>query len=251
MEVLQSQSPGKYGLKPFNWRFSLASPLPCFTSSSLTQDPGQKLRQSWNKYNLYNIARGAAREPQAKGRATFFQQKWAAKSKTRGYHGEHVSEKKWVRLFSRRLLSAVDLPPEYLAANDGSEQAAGRGSGLSTSNVTAESYSRVPRLSQKVVRSPTHHQQRGPSFGDVNKMLAEQFEHMTPYMQMTFAPLERRLDTAVFRALFASSVRQARQFVIHGAVKVNGKKVYCKNKFSAVIWHIVLTTGRWSIPRTN
>lgn len=48
---------------------------------------------------------------------------------------------------------------------------------------------------------------------------------MTPYMQMTFAPLERRLDTAVFRALFASSVRQARQFVIHGAVKVNGKKV--------------------------
>lgn len=50
---------------------------------------------------------------------------------------------------------------------------------------------------------------------------------MTPYMQMTFAPLERRLDTAVFRALFASSVRQARQFIIHGAVKVNGKKVRC------------------------
>ena len=48
---------------------------------------------------------------------------------------------------------------------------------------------------------------------------------MIPYMQMAFAPLERRLDTAIFRALFASSARQARQFVVHGAVKVNGKKM--------------------------
>ena len=47
----------------------------------------------------------------------------------------------------------------------------------------------------------------------------------TPYMQMAFAPQERRLDIAVFRALFASSARQARQMVVHGAVKVNGKKV--------------------------
>lgn len=47
----------------------------------------------------------------------------------------------------------------------------------------------------------------------------------TPYMHMTFHPLERRLDTAIFRALFASSTRQARQFVVHGWVKVNGKKM--------------------------
>lgn len=128
-----------------------------------------------------------------------------------------------MRLFSRRLLSAVDLPPEYLAANDGSEQAAGRGSGLSTSKVTAETYSRVPKPS-KSERNLTHPGQRKSGFGDVNSMLSEHFKDMTPYMQMTFAPLERRLDTAVFRALFASSVRQARQFVIHGAVRVNGKK---------------------------
>ncbi|KAI8654896.1 S4 domain-containing protein [Fusarium keratoplasticum] len=183
-----------------------------------------KLRQSWNKYNLYNIARAAGREPLVKGRATFFQQKWAAKSKTRGYHGEHIPEKKWVRLFSRRLLSSVDLPPEYLAANDGSEQAAGRGSGLTTSKVTAESYSRVSQGSTKV-RSLSHPAQRKSGYGDVNEMLSQHFENMTPYMQMTFAPLERRLDTAVFRAMFASSVRQARQFIIHGAVKVNGKKM--------------------------
>ena len=76
----------------------------------------QKLRQSWNKYNLYNLYRNVGREPQIRGTPTFFQQKWAAKSKTRSYHGEHIPEKKWVRLFSRRLLSAVDLPPQYLAA---------------------------------------------------------------------------------------------------------------------------------------
>lgn len=47
----------------------------------------------------------------------------------------------------------------------------------------------------------------------------------TPYMNMTFWPTERRLDTAIWRALFASSTRQARQFVVHGWVKVNGKQV--------------------------
>ena len=78
--------------------------------------------------------------------------------------------------------------PDYLAANDGSNESAGRGSG--------EQLER-PR--------------RRPD--------------ATPYMQMTFAPLERRLDSAIFRSLFASSARQARQMVVHGAVKVNGKKV--------------------------
>jgi ribosomal protein S4 len=76
----------------------------------------------------------------------------------------------------------------YLAAFDGSEQAQGRGSGKDVAT-------------------------------------QEKALPATPYMQMTYAPMERRLDTAIFRALFASSARQARQFVIHGAVKVNGKKV--------------------------
>ncbi len=178
----------------------------------------QKLRQSWNKYNLYNMSRNVGREPMIRGGPTFFQQKWAAKSKARAYHGEHVPEKKWVRLFSRRLLSAVDMPPEYLAAKDGSEQAGGRGSGLGDNAVTAESYSKI--------RPHEAAPMRFGRFGDINKVLSEPFHKMTPYMQMTFAPLERRLDTAVFRALFASSVRQARQFIIHGAVKVNGKKVW-------------------------
>lgn len=79
--------------------------------------------------------------------------------------------------------------PAQLAQDDGSHMSAGRGSGL-------EKPGRKPR---EVPR--------------------------TPFTQMTFAPLERRLDVAIFRAMFASSTRQARQFVVHGAVTVNGKKV--------------------------
>ncbi|KAI1112446.1 alpha-L RNA-binding motif-containing protein [Nemania sp. NC0429] len=149
-----------------------------------------KLRQSWNKYNLFNIWR--TRDPKIGIRGnpqTFFQQKWVAKGMLRTYHGEHIVERKWERMFSRRLLSVVDMSTEYMARNDGSELAAGRGSGKGRS--------------QKSDFTRTS----------------------TPYMQMTFAPMERRLDIAVFRALFASSARQARQFCVHGAVKVNGKVV--------------------------
>ncbi|KAI9167210.1 37S ribosomal protein NAM9 [Paramyrothecium foliicola] len=182
-----------------------------------------KLRASWNKFNLFNIARGAGREPTVRGTPTFFQQKWAAKAKTRAYHGEHIAEKKWKRLFSHRLQAAVDMPPEYLAANDGSEQATGRGQGLAGSQINALSYSKVPGVSStdKKLRVT----RLGPAFGDPNALLARTHPDMTPHMQMVFAPLERRLDTAVFRALFASSVRQARQFIVHGAVMVNGKKM--------------------------
>ena len=81
----------------------------------------------------------------------------------------------------------------YLAQYDGSEMAHGRGSG---EDVEPEVEARGRQRQQK-----------------------------TPYMHMTCHPLERRLDTAIWRAMFASSTKQARQFVVHGAVKVNGKKM--------------------------
>lgn len=84
----------------------------------------------------------------------------------------------------------------YLAQNDGSVESSGRGSGLNSRQQFGDGNSR--------------------SSNDASKL---------PYGSMTFAPLERRLDSAIFRSLFASSARQARQFVVHGAVKVNGKKV--------------------------
>ena len=82
----------------------------------------------------------------------------------------------------------------YLAKYDGSEMALGRGSGED--------------------KKPGQSEGRGDGR-----------RQQTPYMHMTFHPLERRLDTAIWRALFASSVKQARQFVVHGGVKVNGKKM--------------------------
>ncbi|KAL2414868.1 Small ribosomal subunit protein uS4m [Exophiala dermatitidis] len=151
-----------------------------------------KLRQSWSKYNLYNLSRLA--NPSYKFR-NFFQTKWNAKSVARKYHGEQVPEKQWVRMFDRRIRSVIPMDVKYLASNDGTLESAGRGSGLER---------RGDRSSRKAKAAST----------------AE-----VPYMQMTFAPLERRLDTAIFRAMFASSARQARQFVIHGAVKVNGKEM--------------------------
>jgi len=95
-------------------------------------------------------------------------------------------------MFSRYLPAVVPMDVKELAKDDGSEQGAGRGSG------------------------------RDVAAGGDFKMKKSQ---TTPYMSMTFYPAERRLDTAVFRALFASSARQARQFCVHGFVKVNGKKV--------------------------
>jgi ribosomal protein S4 len=82
---------------------------------------------------------------------------------------------------------------KYLAEYDGSELASGRGSG----------------------------REKPPAKSDRGKERKPQI----PYMNMTYAPIERRLDMAVWRSLFASSARQARQFVIHGNVKVNGQKV--------------------------
>lgn len=127
---------------------------------------------------------------------TYFQQKWKAKAATRAYHGEQIREKKWKRQFKRSIPAVVPMNHKYLARTDGSEMAQGRGAG---------------RDSERKGKTPD----------------------MTPYMQMTYWPTERRLDTAIFRALFASSTRQARQFVVHGLVKVNGKKV--RDEGSAVL----------------
>ncbi|KAJ5126123.1 hypothetical protein N7526_008300 [Penicillium atrosanguineum] len=144
-----------------------------------------KIRQSWSKYNLYNMQR--FRNPGTVNR-TFFQQKWTAKALSRAYHGEQVREGQWKRMFSKRIRSVIPMNTNDLAADDGSKASAGRGSGL-----------------EKAEKGIT--------------------KRLTPYTQMAFAPLERRLDVAIFRSLFASSTRQARQFVIHGAVTVNGHKM--------------------------
>ncbi|KAF2719310.1 alpha-L RNA-binding motif-containing protein [Polychaeton citri CBS 116435] len=155
-----------------------------------------KVRQDWSKENLYNLSRATI--PTAANK-TFFQQKWLAKSITRAYHNPHVREGTWTRMFDRRLPAVVPMNYRYLARHDGSELASGRGSGLTKLSAKASGKGR-----------------RGDD---------ERPPEKTPYMHMAYHPLERRLDTAIWRALFASSTRQARQFVTHGWVKVNGKKM--------------------------
>lgn len=158
----------------------------------------QNIRQDWSKWTLYNLSR--AQEPFTTNR-TFFQQKWTAKSLLRAYHNPDVREGTWTRLFDRRLPAVVPMDHKYLARFDGSEMASGRGMGAD----------KEPR------KNFDERDRRGQRDSERAKS--------TPYMHMTFHPLERRLDTAIFRALFASSTRQARQFVTHGWVKVNGKKM--------------------------
>jgi ribosomal protein S4 len=96
-------------------------------------------------------------------------------------------------MFSRYIPAVVPMNTQFLAKHDGSDESAGRGSGRD---------------------------------GDVEKGAGRpQQTQMTPYMSNTYWITERRLDTAIWRALFASSARQARQFVVHGRVKVNGRVV--------------------------
>jgi ribosomal protein S4 len=148
------------------------------------------MRMSMNKINLYNMSRlRSPTHPTVARTQNFFKQKWVAKSELRSYHGEFVREGQWERMFNRRLESVVPMDAAYMAVNDGFVESSGRGSGL------RQKEGRKKELQR------------------------------TPYMLQTFAPLERRLDIALYRALFASSARQARQFVIHGRVTVNGKKV--------------------------
>ena len=93
-------------------------------------------------------------------------------------------------MFRSMIHAVVPMDHRQLAKQDGHEQASGRGSGLELpSNQALRPFAKMP------------------------------------YMNMVYAQTERRLDTAIFRAMFASSTRQARQFVVHGYVKVNGKKV--------------------------
>lgn len=105
-----------------------------------------------------------------------------------------IREKQWQRMFTSNLDAVIPMDHRYLADNDGSELATGRGSGKEVDYSLPDAS--IPRQIQPV-----------------------------PYMNMIYAPMERRLDMAVFRALFASSHRQARQMVVHGLVKVNGQTV--------------------------
>ena len=193
------------------------------------------------KENLYNLSRLKTQLTQDR---TFFQQKWTAKSITRGYHAEHVREGQWVRMFSRRPPAVVPMNPQYLAAHDGSDEASGRGSGRERipAWLEEEKIEEAIQLEEPAARERALEEGKSWDQKDRENWRKSRLKQTTqliraryggvergvqsiPYMQMVYYPLERRLDMAVYRALFASSARQARQFVCHGGVKVNGQTV--------------------------
>ena len=55
-----------------------------------------------------------------------------------------------------------------------------------------------------------------------------------PAVVLTYASLERRLDSIVFRACLATSIWQARQMVLHGKVSVNGVKVLINDSWNTI-----------------
>ncbi|KAI9290617.1 alpha-L RNA-binding motif-containing protein [Neoconidiobolus thromboides FSU 785] len=62
------------------------------------------------------------------------------------------------------------------------------------------------------------------SSNDERKVQLENKPH--PHVAaLTYAELERRLDFVVFRSLFASSILEAKQLILHGKVKLNGEKI--------------------------
>lgn len=153
------------------------------------------------------------------GSKTFFQQKWLAKSMTRAFHGNQIREGQWERMFDRRLPGVVPMDYRVLARTDGSDQAAGRGSGLQ----------RKPNERPDTVARGGRGARDAKDGSDRRARESDDTPKTTPYMQMTYWPTERRLDSAIWRSLFASSVKQARQFVVHGFVRVNGKPVRATN----------------------
>ena len=135
--------------------------------------------------------------------------------------------------------------PQYLASHDGSDEASGRGSGrqplpqwLEAEKIDDAIREQEPAAKAKAEKAGKDWEDGGGERTEwlmklrqeVQKKIRAQYgstkaNETTPYMQMVYHPLERRLDMAVWRALFASSAKQARQFVCHGGVKVNGQTV--------------------------
>ncbi|KAJ2221622.1 hypothetical protein H4R99_004008 [Coemansia sp. RSA 1722] len=63
-----------------------------------------------------------------------------------------------------------------------------------------------------------------PQLPTLNVKLSDKPNHPNT-ASLLYACMERRLDFIVFRSHFASSIWMARQMVVHGKVKVNGKKL--------------------------
>jgi hypothetical protein len=161
--------------------------------------------QSWAPENLYNIWQRTSEEGPLKSEASFtrtsmtlFQQRWRSKRLIRGYHGDHIGQTKFERWYM------PDALPSIHAARDGAGEASS----------SISKWVEGSRASRAGGRTETD-----------KKLKAMEKDGRAPVGTMMFSEVERRLDVLVFRSCFASSVWQARSFVVHGKVKLNGETV--------------------------
>ncbi|PWN43431.1 alpha-L RNA-binding motif-containing protein [Ceraceosorus guamensis] len=166
---------------------------------------GNKPRMAWSADNLYSlIARSTlpnfVRETTFRATAlTMYQQRWRSKRLLRSYHGDWLPEKRFKRWFLPTALPALlrDAVPSSKST------AAGARDRLALSRSASSSASGESLL---------------PGFGQDEPSADQQM----PVASLFVREIERRLDTAVFRACFARSVYEARSLVVHGHVKLNG-----------------------------
>ncbi|KAL1411033.1 hypothetical protein Q8F55_001980 [Vanrija albida] len=161
-------------------------------------------RMSWSPENLYNVwLRTSEDSPIAREtefhstQRTLFQQRWLAKRLTKGYHGDHILEKKFKRWFLPDSLPTI-------RHNAGSEKKAAKVD--------------VAKWVEGKARA-------GGRTDAERRAAALAKDALAPVGTLMYGEVERRLDVVIFRACLAQSVWQARSYVTHGHVKLNGKTV--------------------------
>jgi hypothetical protein len=161
------------------------------------------IRQSWAPENLYNLWQRTSSDGSltretdfTRTSMTLYQQRWKARRLIRGYHGDHIGTTAFERWY---------LPPSLPSIHSSTS---------STQNNTSS-------LSKWIEGK----ERAGGRTKDDSLAKKKAEEGMAPVGTMMFSEVERRLDVLVFRSCFASSVWQAKAFVVGGKVKLNGNVV--------------------------
>ncbi|KAF9074737.1 hypothetical protein BDP27DRAFT_1213996 [Rhodocollybia butyracea] len=151
-------------------------------------------RMSWHPRNLYNLHQRSSKQTVTRSmifketEKTLFQQRWVSKALTRAYHGDYIPEKIFKKWYIPDNLPNVR-PRKVMAGDLGDlEEFAGR------------------------KRAEDAYEEE------------EIAKDMAPVGSLMFTNVERRIDTVVFRSCFAPSIYEARRLVVHGNVKLNGKR---------------------------
>ncbi|EIW70185.1 hypothetical protein TREMEDRAFT_38846 [Tremella mesenterica DSM 1558] len=159
-------------------------------------------RMSWSLSNLYNIWQQTPGSPTYKDRLeikwnnmSLFQRRWLAKRLTRGYHGDQITQTRFERWYL----------PDSLPSIRGKTPSSSSSSGSLELSKWVEGRERAGGRTREERES---------------KWKTE--DSRAPVGSLMFSEVERRLDTLIFRACFASSVYLARHYIIHGKVKLNG-----------------------------